>query len=186
MKLIFILSSLINLLYLSTTTTTAAKSFSVGLRSDVHRSILFQTWYRVYWALHFNTSLDDIDLYSRSQLYDKIKNFCTCFLQILSIDLGEIQWAATVCLLKPVLNLFPSINILGREFSVGDFIKYTFSITLHSDTYSLILSKPGMMINTTKPNGSIPILMTLTFTLGHKVMGKAGFCAIVLLQSGIR
>ena len=59
----------------------------------------FQTWYvdRDYLVLHFGISLDDLDLQSRSQLYEKSKTSASIFSQILSMDLDEIQYVATTC-----------------------------------------------------------------------------------------
>ena len=44
----------------------------------------FQTWYddRDHYALHFGISLDDLDLHSRAQLYEKSKTPVSIFSQI--------------------------------------------------------------------------------------------------------
>ena len=44
--------------------------------------------------LYILISLDDLDLCSRSQLYQKSKTFVSIFLEI-SVDLDEIQYVAT-------------------------------------------------------------------------------------------
>ena len=51
---------------------------------------------RDHRALHFDTSLDDLGLHSRSQM--QIRNFCAHFLSYFSIGLNKIQFAVTTYL----------------------------------------------------------------------------------------
>ena len=46
-------------------------NFTIGLYSDITlQTDFFQTWYRDHQSLHFEISVDDLDLHSRSQLYE--------------------------------------------------------------------------------------------------------------------
>ena len=52
------------------------------------------------------------------------------------------------------------------------FMKNAFHIGLHQDTCEPICFKFGLMLDTPKLYGMIPVKMTLTFSQGHRVMEK--------------
>ena len=60
------------------------KKISVGLRLDILKTDIFETWHdnRYYSTLHCYTSLHDLDLFVRSQLYEKSNVSVFVFLQI--------------------------------------------------------------------------------------------------------
>ena len=68
-----------------------------------------------------------------------------------------------VGLLKPLLNLFCTDDIEGREFCWHEFIKHNFNMVLCRDTCKL-----GMMLSTNK-------FYSLMYTQGHRVTGKLEF-----------
>ena len=90
----------------------------------------FSDWFFFQiWALHFDISLDDLDLHSRSQLYSKSKTLVSIFSDILlSIWMKCGMWPQPVGLLKLMLNLFCTSYIQGRELCWHNFIKYTINI----------------------------------------------------------
>ena len=57
----------------------------------------FQTWYddRNHKVLRFNIRLDNLDLHSGSQLYERSRTSVSFFLANSSIELDEIQTVAT-------------------------------------------------------------------------------------------
>ena len=58
-------------------------SFIVGLYSDIYRLIFSYVYHDGdHWGLHFDTSLDDLDFYLRSQAYEKSKTLVSIFSQI--------------------------------------------------------------------------------------------------------
>ena len=59
-------------------------------------------------GLHFDTSLDDLDLHSRLQLYEKSKTFMCILFASSSIDLDEIHHVATMCWLTEAHAKFVS------------------------------------------------------------------------------
>ena len=50
-----------------------------------------------------------------------------------------------------MLNMFHMFHSKGNKFYLHDFVKCTFSISLHSNTYELISFRFGIMIDTAKP-----------------------------------
>ena len=57
--------------------------FKISLCSDVYGPFCFQTWYddSLDSTLHFGTSLNDLDLHSRSQGYKKIRTCAVILLK---------------------------------------------------------------------------------------------------------
>ena len=52
------------------------------------------------------------------------------------------------------------------------FMKYTFNISVCRETCEPTCFKLSMVLDTTELYSLIPVLMTLMFTQGHRVMGK--------------
>ena len=66
--------------------------------------------------LHFDNSLDDLDLHSRPQLYEKLKILVSIFLQTnVSIWMKFSMLPQPFGLLKLRLNVFCTSNTEGRE-----------------------------------------------------------------------
>ena len=78
--------------------------------------------------------------------------------------------AQPVGLLKLMLNLCCTHNIQGRKLYC-DFTEYMFNITICQDTCELICFKLALMLNTTNLYSLVPVWLTLTFILSHRVMG---------------
>ena len=75
--------------------------------------------------MHFDISLDDFDLRSRSQLYEKSKTSVSIFLEILqSIWIEFSMYLQSVGLLEIMHKLFCPTNIQGRELSWSDYKIY--------------------------------------------------------------
>ena len=101
----------------------------------------FQIWYgnRHYWALQFDTSLDDLEFHSGSQLCKKAKTSVCIFSQTW-VKFNVLPWPAG--LLKSMLNLFCVVNVEGREPRTGDNINYTLNIA-HIYIYCLFVFLTG-------------------------------------------
>ena len=68
-----------------TTNEQKKQKIDVGLHVDIYRPITLKlTWYddRHYCTLQFDTSLNDFDLYSRSQLFQNEKSLSLIFFQV--------------------------------------------------------------------------------------------------------
>ena len=95
-------------------------------RSARVRIKLIQSWYydRYYCTVHFDISLVDLDLVSRSQECEK----ATTSARIIS-ESFQLIWMVFGILLRLfsvmniILFLFRPFNIQGRELYLGDFIK---------------------------------------------------------------
>ena len=70
----------------------------VGLHSDIYRPIFFSKLGMMLETtkLHFDISVDYLDLQLRSQLYEKSKASVSIFSKI-SVSLDEIQYVTTTC-----------------------------------------------------------------------------------------
>ena len=55
---------------------------NIGLYADIYRFLSNLVDDGDHYAVHFDMSLDDLDLRSRSQLYEKSKILVSIFLQI--------------------------------------------------------------------------------------------------------
>ena len=87
-------------------------------------------------SLHFDTSLVDFDLDSRSQKCKKSKNFCSNYVTKFSITLSGIWYIVEICwCLNVVLISSHSFTIQGREPYLCDLIKKICSIGVYSDIY---------------------------------------------------
>ena len=88
------------------------------------RPIIGKVWMefdddRDHYTLHFYTSLDDHDLHSSYRWIRNQKLLCPFPCKLLK----ELGLLPPVGLWKLMLNLFCTINILGRELYVCDFMK---------------------------------------------------------------
>ena len=106
---------------------------------------------RYLWTLHFTTSMDDLDLNSRSQLYGKSKTTVS-----ISSQISELIWLKFSMFQQPVgfFKLFVRF-VLCDSYSKGRsllrwFIKYTFNIGMHWDTCEPICFKLNIMLDMMK------------------------------------
>ena len=151
------------------------------LYSDVCRRISFKLGMMIWTA---SMILDDFDLHSRSQLYEKSKTLVSIFWEILpSIWLKFSIQPQPNGLLKLVVNLFCTSNIQGRDLCLHDFIKYAINIVHCWDTCKPIYFKLGMMLHTTKLYSLISVGINSLFTQGHR---RARTCVVILLKSCIK
>ena len=60
--------------------------------------------------VHFDIPLDYLDLHSRSQLYEEIKNFGVHVHANISMDLDEVQYVAVTCWFM-MLNVVCTSNL---------------------------------------------------------------------------
>ena len=139
---------------------------------------------RYYCILHFDTSLIDLSLDSRSQECEKAK---TCA-PIISQSF-QSTWMEFSLLLRlvGVMNLIlvfswpfnkgenPTYMIL---FVWGFFMFLSLDIDLYSDIYRLVSFKLSMTIETTQLYIFISVWMTFTFIQGHSCMRNQNFCGI--------
>ena len=97
------------------------------------KTTFFETWFddRYHYAVSFDISLNDIDLPSRSQLFEKVETSVLTFLQISLLiwmercyDLLGIL-PLPVCLCKLMLNIyiFPRLIFMGENSYLDDFIE---------------------------------------------------------------
>ena len=123
-----------------------------------------------YWTPHFDSSLIDFDLDSRSQVCKKVKTFGPIVLQSFqSMWMGYGILLRLAGVLNLILILSCLLNIPGRQPCICDFVKKqkqkkkqskTFKVRLFSVIYGPISLKPGMMVGTTK----LYILMSVWMT----------------------
>ena len=166
-----------------------------------------QTWcdYRYYCALHFDTSLIDLDLDSKSQECEKAKMMTLIFIQSCSclrnqtlwtvwcpfffatlhcINLDEIQYIAITYLFFKAHAKFLLHKFCSRERTQLTWFYEMFSIILYQDTCELICFKLGVMLlctatlYTTVFNSSLNVLDVHTRSQGYR---KRRTCAVIVL-----
>ena len=98
---------------------------------------------------------------------------------MICLKFGMLSWPAS--LFEIMLSSFGMINIHGREFHLGDFMKNSFNIGLCSDTYELISFKFGVMVDMTKMYSFHISLSNLDLHSGSQGYDKAETSAIILL-----
>ena len=55
---------------------------------------------------------------------------------------------------------------------MGEFVESAFNTGLYSDTYEQMFFKLGMVLYMTKLQVKVPVLISLTSSQGHRVMGQ--------------
>ena len=93
-----------------------------------HQFLPFYTTFSSHWSQHFDTSLNDLDFCSRSQLYEKSKSSMLIFSQISQFTCMKFSMLPQpVHLLKLMLNLFHMTTIYRRKLYVENFERSSFN-----------------------------------------------------------
>ena len=119
-----------------------------GLYSGIYRLISFKLGMTGTTKLYILMSLDDLDLHSRSELYDTSKALVSIFSKILQFDRFSVL-PQSVGLLKLMLSLFCTSSI--------QFIKYRINIVMRLDMWEPVCCKLGMNLDATGLYILIPV-----------------------------
>ena len=129
----------------------------------------YDDWH--YLILQFDTSLNDLDCYSRSQLYEKAKTFALFSLKFLRWFVyveccKDMLVCWTLCLIFVIWSIFKRGNL-----TLWNFRKAFLKFGVLSKACKLLSLKLHLMIDATVLYCLIP-LCDLIFTQGHRVRTK--------------
>ena len=92
--------------------------------------------------VHFDFSLNDLSLYSWLHLFQESKTP--------AVISQSIWMKCSLLFVEARTDSFCTINILGRQLNLGNFIKHTFNTDLDLDAHEPISCKLGMIVYKTK------------------------------------
>ena len=135
----------------------------ISFHSEVYKPISLRAGMMIETTVpQFSTSLSDLDFDGKGKTFALF--FFFFFRKFLSrFEMSVLQQCFVY--LKLLLNL-------GREFNLGDFVKYTQNIGMCWNANDPISFKLGMMIDTTKGYILILVWVTLMFTQGLRFTRK--------------
>ena len=149
-------------------------SFNIGQQHLKVFCLISVTWYddRNFWTVQFEMGFTDLDLQSRSPVYEKAKTFVLNFLANFSIDVDEVWWAAMRYWFVQAQVTVASHDQYKQERTLlWWFMKYSFLffyIGFCLGSLELIFVKHCLTIDCTQ----LHILILLTLTQDYIVMWK--------------